>query len=401
MPSTSAPTPPPSRRQASRADGLPPAFWNVAFPGIVVLLGLMIPLLGWAGAQIVLDSTDGNLSQRVRDPAAPGYEAVVEPTPTLLVLHVRDDVPVGAAVLALTGDDAGGAILLSADTVVERDGVRVTVADAYAQGGVEEARSAAEQAIGVQVGGVAEVDDGRWADLLGPVGTLTVQNTDDVVGDGEVLFAAGEVELSPGDVGLDLGERVDGADEVNRLLRYEDFWRAWLTAIGGSGASAPPGEGEGGPGWFVAEVARRDWSVVTLPADPLPIPGTPDVLFVPISAEVDDVVAELVPFPVGAPPGSRLRVRILDGTGELDRGLPFAEAVVAGGGEVAVIGNASSFDVATTQIQLTDPAQRDQAEELRASLGVGEIVEAGASGGSDVTVVLGRDALAVVGATGG
>ena len=47
--------------------------------------------------------------------------------------------------------------------------------------------------------------------------------------------------------------------------------------------------------------------VAQLPAQPLPIPGTTDVLFQPDPVGVSELVAELVPFPVGAPPGSRLR----------------------------------------------------------------------------------------------
>ena len=48
----------------------------------LVLLVLAIPALVFAGLRIILDSTDGQLVRRVTDPTAPGYEAVLEPTPT-------------------------------------------------------------------------------------------------------------------------------------------------------------------------------------------------------------------------------------------------------------------------------------------------------------------------------
>lgn len=391
------PAPPPpsgaARRPSPDAGVLPEAFWRWGFPLVVVLLGICIPLLGMVGGRIVLDSTDGNLSRRESDPTAPGYEAVVEPTPTLFVLHVHGGAAVGAAAIALSGDDAGGVIVMSADTVVEREGVRQTIADAFTAGGLDAARQAAELAVGIQLVDAVAVDEELFADLVAPVAPLTVDNNDAVAIDGTELFPAGEVELEAADVGAFLGTRTPGTGEINRIVRYEAFWTAWLQAVAAGGAEAVPGEGEGGIGYAVSELAGGDWTVVQLPATPLPIPGTSDVLFQPDEAEVDEVVARLVPFPVGAPPGSRPRVRLLDGTGELDLGLPVAPAVVAGGGEVAVIGNAEAFDVATTEIQVGEGIDREQAQALRASLGVGEIVESGGDAGSDVTIVLGRDAL--------
>ncbi len=393
MPSPAPAPAPPSPRRGRPGDVLPESFWRWGFPVLVVVLGVCIPLLGTVGARIVLDSTDGNLTRREEDPTAPGYEAVVEPTPTMFVLQVHEGEPVGAAAVALSGEDSGGVIVMSVDTVVDREESRETIADAYRSGGLDAARATAELAVGVQLVDAVEVDDQRLADLVGPVGPLSLDNNDPVEVDGVVVFPAGEIEVAADDLGDLLGTTTPGTGEINRLLRYEAFWDAWLSAVAAGGEGSVPGEGDSGIGFVVSQLAAGEWTVAQLPAQPLPIPGTTDVLFQPDPVGVSELVAELVPFPVGAPPGSRLRVRLLDGTGQLDRGLPATEAVVAGGGEVAVIGNADSFDVATTEIVIGDPAQRPQAEVLRDSLGVGEIVEGGAGGGSDVTVVLGRDAL--------
>ena len=112
----------------------------------------------------------------------------------------------------------------------------------------------------------------------------------------------------------------------------------------------------------------------------------------PVDDQVRPLVAKLVPFPIGAPPGARPRVRLLDGVGSLDHGLKAAPLIVEGGGQIDQIGNADTFDVAKTQLIYGDDARRADAESLQRSLGVGEIVK-GASAGTttDVTVVLGKD----------
>jgi hypothetical protein len=63
-------------------------WWRFGYPALVgVFLFAVLPVLVFFGLRIILDSSDGQLVKRVTDPAAPGYEAVVEKTPTPLSLR--------------------------------------------------------------------------------------------------------------------------------------------------------------------------------------------------------------------------------------------------------------------------------------------------------------------------
>lgn len=397
-----SPRPPATvRPRSARPGGIDP--WRHVFPAMVAVLALMIPLLGWIGFNVVLNSSDGNIAESESDPTAPGYEALVDPTPTLFVLETHEDEAVGAAALVLEGEGAGSVIVIPPSTVAPLDGVNTTIADAYATGGLESAQAVAASALGAAFGEAVVVDDAQMADLVEPLGSLTVTVPDPVVDPttGEELFAAGEVEVSPQQLGVFLGTRTTDAAEVNRMLRYQEFWTAWLEAVGAGGADAVPGEGDSGLGYFVRQMALGDWQVLSLPTDALPIPGSDAVLSNPRPEEVAAMVAEVIPFPVGAPEGARLRVRVLDGTGELSQGLVAVQPLVLGGGEVAGIGNAAEFGAETTRIVYADPANEQRVAALVEALGVGEaVLDEGAGSAFDVTVVLGRDAVGVLAGDG-
>ena len=114
----------------------------------------------------------------------------------------------------------------------------------------------------------------------------------------------------------------------------------------------------------------------------------------PITDQVNQVVARAVPFPAAAPPGSRPRLRVLDGTGQLDHGVTAAVSLAAAGAQVDGIGNASNFKVPTTQIIITSEDQRANAEIMRKALGAGDTVMSNDTSDSvDITIILGADAL--------
>ena len=57
-------------------------------------------------------SRAGKCVSTVTDPALPGFEAFLDPTPTLLVVHGSGGSLVSASVLALNSGDVGGSVLL-------------------------------------------------------------------------------------------------------------------------------------------------------------------------------------------------------------------------------------------------------------------------------------------------
>src|SRR5690606_12750283 len=86
------------RRRAERRRRMTGAAYAVA----VGVLALSIPVLGYLGARTILDSSDGEVVDPILDPTEPGYRALIQPSPTMLLVHEdpNGDV-VGAAVLAL------------------------------------------------------------------------------------------------------------------------------------------------------------------------------------------------------------------------------------------------------------------------------------------------------------
>ncbi len=94
----------------------------------------------------------------------------------------------------------------------------------------------------------------------------------------------------------------------------------------------------------------------------------------------------------GFPDREVVPVVVLNGSGLPGVGEVVAERLIPEGFRVVVSENATSFDHDVTAIVVADEADRDLAERVRDSLGVGEVQVGGpASGLADVTVVVGRD----------
>jgi hypothetical protein len=337
---------------------------------------------------------------QVTDPAAPGFQIITEPTPTLLLVQTdAEGVANGLTVMSLTGESSGGLIFIPMTTVLELPGIgNIPLDAAAARAGLEGLQKAVEGVLGVGMAEVAVVDPQGWADLVAPLGSLEVQNPDDVKVAGEggekvVLFPKGPITLEPADVATYLETLSPGENDLNRLVRHQAFWDAWLRAVGTSDDPAVvPGESASGLGRFVRELGADRVDLGPLPVKGASIPGSDLAVYLPVDEQVTSLVARVVPFPIGAPPGARPRVRLLDGTGTLDHGLGAVGTVVAAGGQVDQIGNADAFDAAVTTFQYADDARLPEVQRLRDAFGLGEVVKISTSQPAiDVTVVLGAD----------
>lgn len=375
-------------------------FWTYGFPALVVALALLIPVLFTVGKNTVLQSTDGRVLGQVTDPAAPGWQAITDPTPTMLLVQTdAEGTATGLTVMTLTGEGSGGMIFIPMTTVLELPGVGSIPLDAaFERAGLDGLQKSVEGVLGVGMAEVAVVDPAGWADLVAPLGTLDVENPDDVRGTGPggertVLFPKGTITLTPDQVAPYLETVSPGENGLNLLVRQQAFWDAWLRAVGTSTDPAVvPGESTSGLGRFVRALAADRVDMAPLPVTSASIPGSDLAVYLPVTDQVTSLVARLVPFPIGAPPGARPRVRLLDGVGTLDHGLGAVANVVAAGGQVDQIGNAESFGQAVTRFTYSDDARLPEVERLRAGIGVGEIVKVPSGQTAiDVTITLGAD----------
>lgn len=374
--------------------------WRVGFVAAEVMLLASVPVLAYQGFDAVLDTTDGRVVDPELDPEAPGYEAFVEATPTLAVLGRSQDGALSwIAVLVLSGPgDQGGSVLfvpvttLAPDDTVDLD----TLAEIYRADGADATALAVADIFGAAMGAIVEIDDSRLTELLRPVSPLSITNPDELPG-----FAAGELSLDATATPAFLAARSVGESDLTRLARHEEFWRAWLAAIGASAdPDAVPGEIASGVGRFLRGLAAGP---VTFDVPPVAAEEVGDGS---VEYRIDafgalDLAEERIPFPAAPRPGARPRVRVLDGVGAEDLALRTARDVIGAGGQVVVAGNADRFDATVTRVVYFEPAVADRADAIAVAFGV----EAERLDGPnpddavDITVVAGSELMSAYGLT--
>jgi hypothetical protein len=380
----------------------PPArslWWRLGYPVALVLLVLAIPALVFVGLRVILDSTDGQLVRRVTDPTAPGYEAVLEPTPTELVVAVDPNGKLDSAtVLALTSDGVGGVMTVPAGAVVPVGDGGLSLRYMYDNFGLETFTSGLGDLLDLTFGETQVVKSTEWAALTGPAAPVTVNSPDPVVGpNGAVVFPKGSVELQASEVWPYISGRGARESDLARMVRLQAFWKGWLAKIGSAGTSALTIPTDTGFGHFLTGLSTEQVQYETLPVTVTTPDGQGNEQFRGDPATVAKAVASIIPFPEGAP-GARPRLRVLDGTGKLDNGVAAAIVLAGAGAQIDVVGNARSFGQATTQFVYYDDAYAAQAQKLRDALGVGEIVRSEqTNSATDMTVVLGEDYVAAAG----
>lgn len=373
-----------------------------AFIGTWVVLILAIPVLTVVGIRAVGRSNAGRELNVETDSTAEGYEAAVDPTPTMLVTQTDDAGTItGVTMLSLKNSGGGNLIFFPAGTVLELPFTETGEApmnDIYqgaGQTGLEQRVETLLVAAAQEE--VAILNNAQWASLLAPLGPLTIENpvelvTTDAAG-APVTFAQGPVQVPPEQIGLFVNTRGPEENDLTRLERQQAFWTAWLAAVKTStDPNAVPGETDSGLGRFVRDLAKGDAVMNTLPVTPIGIPGvgaTDTNLYRPDQAAVDQLVAETIPLPVGV---GRLRTRVLDGTGTEGVAVEAARIIVPAGAEIAIVGNAENFGRPQTVVQYYDPAEREQAQRLLDALGVGRLVlRENVTDNVDATVIIGAD----------
>ena len=377
-------------------------WWRVGFPILLVALIVAIPVLVWFGGRVVLDSNEGRIVGSITDPAAPGWEATVDPTPVMGVALVNEQGELDSvAVMALTGEGSGSVVMVPATSVIGVPGIAYVPLRTMYTGGIDPLREVLEDILGIGLADIVVVEPGEWAALVSPVGPLEVVNPDPVratgaAGELSVPFEQGTIELPASQVWSYISTRNPGESEVNRLVRVEAFWDGWVSklAMDRDRPGVVPGETETGLGRFLLGLAAGNLDTSTMPVKPLPPdfadPGT-EIVYDPQTIEVEALMARVVPFPAG-PEGVRARMTVLDGTGSLDHGLGAAAIFTANGGQIDKVGNAPEFGVTTTRFVYYDDSALSRVERMRDAIGVGEIIKSDELNVAvDIVVVLGED----------
>jgi hypothetical protein len=196
--------------------------------------------------------------------------------------------------------------------------------------------------------------------------------------------------------------RNSNESELALLNRKQTLWSAWMAAIKASKApGAVPGETKSGFGRYLLGLAKGTADVTTLPVR-AQAPGANNGSYVAEPAAIQELIARDVPLPTPANVGDRVRVRLLSGTGPIGSPNAVASQIVSAGGEITIIGNADRFDYTTTQIIYNGDQFAVAAQKLRDALGMGDVSKSPTPNDiEDVTVILGQDATARYGGSGG
>ncbi len=409
-----------------RSPGGPPRWLRrLVFWVALLVLVASVPLLARLGYRTAI-AAEGKIANAVaQDPSAPGYRAVVTPTPTMLVVHRGPEGQLGSiSLLAVAGDSGGGAVLLVPSGVLaDLDSARPrTLAAIYLDEGVAGTQAAVGRMFRIGFQSVVTADARDWVTAAQSDAPLSLNNPDDVLdADGEIIFGSGPLSLTAAQVEPFLRLRNPGEDERGQLYRAQLLWRAWMD----SRRQRPASGGEAGLAALIADLGRGPVEVLPLPvqvADAATLArvdataprattatvgaegggtdsgGTDTTLegagnvFVVDLAAVRSLVASLVPFPSSSQPGDRVRVRLLDGLGDAAQAINVSSLLVPAGAEITVFGNAGHFEHPSSVVEYYDQAQAANAQALAAALGLASATFNPAGDATvDVSVIVGRD----------
>ncbi len=399
----------PPRREPG---GAPRWLRRGAFGVALLALVAAVPLLARVGWRHAIAANSEAAAASAADVNAPGYRAVVSPTPTLLVVHRSPEGRLaGVSMLARTGDDSGAVLLIPTSLVVDGGSGRArTLASVFAAGGVDEVGAAVARALHLGFDRVVALDAADWASAAGAT-VVVVDNPDELSGpDGEVRFETGRLTLRAEDIEPYLRLRKASEEDRGRLFRNDLLWTAWMKAL----AKAPADPTADPFTTMLHNLAKGTVEVVELPVMPADVTmsakvetgvaatagsgqgvggvGERETYYVVDADLMTALVSMIVPFPSAARPGDRVRVRLLDGVGDQAAALSVSAKLVPAGAEITVFGNANRFDYANTTVEFFDEAQRNHATTMAAALGVTSAVFNPTGDATvDVSVIVGRD----------
>jgi len=246
-------------------------------------------------------------------------------------------------------------------------------------------QTALTNALGIVAGPVLAVDDGQLGALLTPAGTLSVR--------------AGSVQdVAPADAVHRLVDR-NGGTEPSHLVDVQAVLAAWFRALGQPGAidatlaAVPEAVGPAvADKTAVASVLRAvagRGAVFDTVAVERTDGGTGEAYRITDTTLSSTSRAAFSGRILGP---HRVRVEILNGTGEVGLAQRVAARIVPAGYQVVLTNNAPSFQHATTLVVVEDGKAEKEARALLQVLGVGRLTTPSRPVNvADLTIVVGAD----------
>lgn len=383
---------------------------------VALLLGALVGL-GVVGYRSALRITGGG-RDTVTDPALPGFTAEVRPTPVVLVAFTSADGRLAAAALFVGGPGGKGGTVVPVPSTLTlwnfEDAPPAAAFEVFADGGIDALRARLGSDLTFGLTGASTVPSAALRVLAEAAGPVTVELSEPVL-DGTtdenqaVKYPAGPVTLDAAAFEEFLSFSGYREPEANRVLRSQQAWEVLLTQLGATSSGAPSttvdgvaptvpdlggsaGTGEPPFAEVVAALLAGEVRLDGLPLLRLPLNNAQRVVLFRIDQDaLPKWVPQVVPFPTSAFPGQRAKVRLLRGTADKGVLRSVSPKVVEAGGEVTTVGNADSFDVATSQVRYQNPDAKGAADAIGELLGAEVVTTQEDLGGADVEVVVGSD----------
>jgi hypothetical protein len=389
------------RRWFGRRPPAPPAHWawRYGFPVLLLALTGTMLLASYWGAKAVLHSKQGTLITTVTDPTLPGYRVQVVPTPTELIVQTDDGGNlVGCVFASLGADDKGGTVVvLPNDLVVLSGGENVFLWKVYKDEGEAGVEAAVGRALGLGFGDTITVTARDLATFMTPSMPFSVTLQDPVIntllnGKTETLLKKGTAQVrSVAEVQAVSEIRSPGETTIPRSNRQVELWQSWLESVQQKGGASAVGGGDTPLATFLRKFASGNVTVRLVPYTEAAFNKA--VLLLPDTAAIKGIIDRVVPLPTGTVDQPRVLVELLNGTTNKSVEASARVGAVSAGGQVVVVGNSLSFDVASTSVVYYDEAMAPAATKIAQALGASQIRYVSHDGEQafDVTVTIGAD----------
>lgn len=368
----------------------------------VIFLAALIALLV-AGYRLTMQLTGGQI-ERVTDPNAPNFTAEVTRSVVELIAFVNDEEQL-VTTLLVTQDHAAQtrsmAPLPSKIVVWEFEEAEISGLDqVFSEGGIDElaSRIGADLGFGVTDTLVIPMSSvAAWAEQVGEITFRVPDNLVSLENHDEIVYHSGLITLSPDEV-VPFFEFIGYLESrQNSALRHLNAWQALFEAS--ADHNLPDITEEWSPIGEEQSLSRLA-AIAVDPNTHFDVPPFSEVPLYQLPPEsifgIDKVAlgpwqARYVPKPISAYPGQRTSIALLNGTTDDAVVEQMLGDIVAANGELALIGNADSFDVGASRIEYSQAAMAEAAAHMGAALGITEIVEVMESRNVDLTVIVGAD----------
>ena len=374
--------------------------WRWLFPSFLLAAVIWSVFLLIESGDELLNDQSGETLGAIEDLSAPGFEAFVEQTWSMVIATENKEGKLVDLVIGAVADreEGGGSLLIVSPSLVPDSNCDQSLCDLssiYDEGGLGSLTTALVNLFNVGFTEEVLLTPTRWTGLVAPVDAVEVTLEDSLV---EVTDEGVEIVQFPqGEVNVQDERVVDFLSAANYFATTEqmnlskNFWKSWLNKIGQNDSPAEelPDLGLSVVD-FLAVVGAAETGVTTFPIT------NSESSVVPNLIELENIVVDLFPFPIAAVPGDRLTVRLMNGTGDFTVDSLARKHVISAGAEIVVVGNMETFDFPESKVVYRDPLIVEEVESLGAKLGFKVEFDELISPVAEVTVVIGADFLVSV-----